>query len=254
MTMLETAPADSQLIHAPDVAVTSSDGMPRQLASLWAERPLVLVFLPPTGTEFRIDNATQLRDARETYAEAGASMAAIVATSPQDAASFRRQYHLEYTLLCDGDRALHAAFGLGAADAHGSFVIDTTGAIRYAHRGSDASDYPPTAVLAREVCAITGAVLKTPPEELLARAPSATEFVAPVSAVGVASGAFTCPKCGSGDYDVSQMSTAGGIWSRIFNFQYRRFSAVTCKRCTYTELYKAVGSKLANVLDIVAGR
>ncbi len=254
MTVLETAPPAVLPALAADVLVTASDGEAIQLASLWAKRPLVLVFLPPSATPFFIDNATQLRNARETYDEAGASVVGVTDASPADAAAFASQYHLEYTLLCDPERSLHASCALDAAEAHGSFVIDTAGAIRYEHRGADASDFPPTSMLLRQVCAITGVVLQTPAAELLVKAPSALDFVAPVSSKGVASGAFRCGKCGFGDYDVSPMATAGGIWSRMFNFQYKRFSAVTCKRCTYTELYKAEGSKLANALDIVAGR
>ena len=151
MTMLETAPADHEATPpiAPGATATSSGGAEVQLPSLWADRPLVLVFLPPIASPFFIDNATQLRDGSEMYEEAGAAIAAVTASTPGEASAFDRQYHLDYKLLCDGERTLHAAFGLDAPDAHGSFVIDTAGAIRYAHRGGAASDYPPTSMLVR---------------------------------------------------------------------------------------------------------
>ena len=48
-------------------------------------------------------------------------------------------------------------------------------------------------------------------------------------------------------------SSLGGWLSRLFNFQYRKFSAVSCTKCTYTELYKAESGALSNIFDILAG-
>ena len=60
---------------------------------------------------------------------------------------------------------------------------------------------------------------------------------------------FTCPKCGHGDCETGQMRATGGLLSKIFDVQTRRFSTVTCSRCRYTEIYQADSSKLGHIFD-----
>ena len=243
---------------APDAEVISSEGPGVQLASLWAERPLVLVFLPPHATAFCEDNATQLRDAHDTFSEAGGELVAVITRTPAAADALGAQWRLGYRLLCDPDLQVHRAFGLVIAHPMamearpGSFVIDTGGTITYAHRGAGPSDYPPTSELIAPVCDLTGVVITPPPPpESVEPAPSLTMGLRAPGAI--ADGAFACAKCGGTEYEVGQVSTASGMLSRLSNFQHRKFSAVTCTRCSYTELYKTDSSKLGNVFDLLAG-
>ena len=60
---------------------------------------------------------------------------------------------------------------------------------------------------------------------------------------------WRCPKCGSRDYTDDQVSTTGNGLTRFFNVQTKRFFAVTCDRCSYTELYRTHGSSLSNIID-----
>lgn len=60
---------------------------------------------------------------------------------------------------------------------------------------------------------------------------------------------YSCPKCRNTTYDTGQMRTTGGILSKIFDVQSRKFTTVTCRRCSYTELYKTDSSKLGHVFD-----
>lgn len=60
---------------------------------------------------------------------------------------------------------------------------------------------------------------------------------------------WACPKCGHTDYDVGEMRVSGGFWSRIFDVQNKKYSAVTCEKCSYTEFYKGSASTLGNVFD-----
>lgn len=64
---------------------------------------------------------------------------------------------------------------------------------------------------------------------------------------------LSCVKCGGTDFSTAQISTAGGVISRLFNFQYKRFNALSCTSCGYTEFYKAGSSTWANIADILAG-
>ena len=61
---------------------------------------------------------------------------------------------------------------------------------------------------------------------------------------------WSCPKCSHREYDLSEMRVAGSFWTKIFNIQNKKYSAVTCIRCSYTEFFKdQSASKLANVFD-----
>ena len=62
-------------------------------------------------------------------------------------------------------------------------------------------------------------------------------------------GRFRCPKCGHTQCDVSEMRATGGILSKIFDVQSRRFTTVTCGQCTYTEFYRTKTSMIGNVFD-----
>jgi len=60
---------------------------------------------------------------------------------------------------------------------------------------------------------------------------------------------FTCPKCSSNQYEIDEFRAVGGIWTKFFNIQTKRFSTVSCARCHYTEIYKAEQSALSNIFD-----
>ena len=61
---------------------------------------------------------------------------------------------------------------------------------------------------------------------------------------------FTCPKCGGTDYEVGQFRATGGILTKVFDVQSKRFTTVTCSRCRYTEMYKADSSMMGNIFDL----
>lgn len=61
---------------------------------------------------------------------------------------------------------------------------------------------------------------------------------------------YRCPKCSNHRCKVGEMRAAGGFWSKIFDVQGSRFSAVTCANCSYTEFYKTDTSMLGNVFDL----
>lgn len=63
---------------------------------------------------------------------------------------------------------------------------------------------------------------------------------------------FTCPKCGNKKAETDKIRTTGAGFTRFFNIQNRGFTAVTCTRCGYTELYRMGKSgKGSNVLDFL---
>ena len=64
---------------------------------------------------------------------------------------------------------------------------------------------------------------------------------------------FQCPKCQNRDYELGELRGAGGFWSKIFDVQGARFTAVTCSRCRHTDFYKADSSLLGNIFDLFTG-
>jgi hypothetical protein len=63
---------------------------------------------------------------------------------------------------------------------------------------------------------------------------------------------YTCPKCGGRNADIDQIRTTGAGFTKYFNIQNRKFTAVTCTNCGYTELYRGSRSSGAsNVLDFL---
>jgi predicted nucleic-acid-binding Zn-ribbon protein len=60
---------------------------------------------------------------------------------------------------------------------------------------------------------------------------------------------YKCPKCDNRTYKTGQMRATGGTLSKIFDVQNKKFTSVTCERCSYTEFYKTKTSGLSNVFD-----
>lgn len=60
---------------------------------------------------------------------------------------------------------------------------------------------------------------------------------------------YVCPKCGNTNFETDEMRTTGGRFAKIFDVQNKKFTAVTCTNCKYTELYKGSTSAAGNILD-----
>lgn len=64
---------------------------------------------------------------------------------------------------------------------------------------------------------------------------------------------YICPKCGCTHFTADTIQTTGGNLSRILDIQNKKFTAVICDNCGYTELYKAGSSSGMNILDFLIG-
>lgn len=63
---------------------------------------------------------------------------------------------------------------------------------------------------------------------------------------------FSCPKCSGWEYETDEIRTTGAGFTKYFNIQNRRFTTVSCKRCGYTEFYRAGRSGGgSNILDFL---
>jgi peroxiredoxin len=128
-----------------------------------------------------------LRGDRERFEDAGGIVALIGLGRPDRAREFCRRRRVSFACLTSPDRSAHRAYGLrrgtlnqvagprvwlpwirnlvtghpqgrfgqgDAAQLPGTFVVDTAGVVRYAHRGHRSDDNPPN----REVLAALSAV------------------------------------------------------------------------------------------------
>jgi uncharacterized protein len=64
---------------------------------------------------------------------------------------------------------------------------------------------------------------------------------------------WQCPKCESTSKELGEFRAHGGFWSSFFDVSTRRFRTVTCRRCGYTEFYKAELAAASKVLDFLGG-
>lgn len=62
---------------------------------------------------------------------------------------------------------------------------------------------------------------------------------------------YVCAKCSHGQFESEEIRTTGGRFSKIFDVQNKKFVAVSCKNCGFTELYKGKTSTLGNVFDFI---
>ena len=60
-------------------------------------------------------------------------------------------------------------------------------------------------------------------------------------------------ECGCHEFESDQFQATGGNFSKVFNVQNKKFVTISCKKCGYTELYKAQTSTGMNILDFLIG-
>ena len=64
---------------------------------------------------------------------------------------------------------------------------------------------------------------------------------------------FCCQKCGYHEFVEDQFQATGGTMAKLFDVQNKKFITISCKRCGYTELYRAETSSGSNILDFLIG-
>jgi len=60
---------------------------------------------------------------------------------------------------------------------------------------------------------------------------------------------YKCMKCSNNICEIGEIRVAGGFWSKIFDVQGSKYTAVTCQRCSYTEFFKTDSSSLGTIFD-----
>lgn len=64
---------------------------------------------------------------------------------------------------------------------------------------------------------------------------------------------YVCPKCGNTHFVEDTIQTAGGNFAKFFDVQNKKFIAISCTSCGYTELFRQETSTGMNILDFLIG-
>jgi uncharacterized protein len=60
---------------------------------------------------------------------------------------------------------------------------------------------------------------------------------------------YTCPKCGNKNYEIDEFRAVGGMFSKLFNVQNKKFTTISCTHCGYTDIFKKTTSTAGNIVD-----
>jgi peroxiredoxin len=109
MVALVTPPATPAL---GDLVVTATDGSAVRLGSLWASRPVVLVFVRHWGCLFCKEQVADFAARRADFEAAGADVVVIGHGEVKDAATFAASFAPGMRVLTDTTRAAYCAVGM----------------------------------------------------------------------------------------------------------------------------------------------
>lgn len=65
--------------------------------------------------------------------------------------------------------------------------------------------------------------------------------------------AWRCAKCAHPIAEVGEARQSGSALASVFDLEGLRFTTVSCRRCGYTEFYKADAGMLATLFDFGVG-
>lgn len=103
-------PGDS----APALTVTTHKGESLDLATVYAEGPVLVYFYPKADTPGCTKQACNLRDNHNDLKEADLTVIGVSQDSIAQQDAFRQKYNLPFTLVADEDKSLGSAFGVGS--------------------------------------------------------------------------------------------------------------------------------------------
>jgi peroxiredoxin len=92
------------------LSLPDQDGTQHRLGDLWAERPVVVVFLRHFGCVHCREHAVELRDRYDDLQDQGVELVAVGTGDQRYAGAFVRDEQIPYLVLVDDDaKAAHAA-------------------------------------------------------------------------------------------------------------------------------------------------
>ncbi|MHC2069225.1 SelL-related redox protein [Bremerella sp. T1] len=160
-------------IPAPSGNLLAEDGQQVSLATLYADRPLLLQFSRHLGCVFCVDHAKQLLKHYETFQRHNLNVALVIMGDADQARKFREVLKLKFPVYADVDQSVYKAFevprgnvwqvagphlwweglkaltrsGIGPPKGDlmqlsGTYLIDTNGQIVWDFRPSSSAEFP----------------------------------------------------------------------------------------------------------------
>ena len=66
--------------------------------------------------------------------------------------------------------------------------------------------------------------------------------------------AYSCGKCRNNKFESEEIRTTGAGLSRFLDLQNKKFAAISCSECGYTELYRMGGGGILGTIgDLFTG-
>ena len=104
-----------------DTTLRDSEGVEHRLGDLWADRPVIVVFLRHFGCHLCREHATILRERYEEVTSRGADIVAIGTGSVRYAEAFKKDEHVPFTVLVDDDAEAANAAAVRSVTPFGLF-------------------------------------------------------------------------------------------------------------------------------------
>jgi peroxiredoxin len=176
---------------APEAELIDRTGGTVRLSTAWADRAAAIVFLRYFGCPFCQAQVVALREDHERFERIGANVTLIGQGTPQECREFCDARRVPFRVLVDPARSAYRAYGLGKGGAMqvvgpqvmvpwirnelhaetrqrrlhgasltqmpGTFVTDTHGIIRFAHRSRHVADVPRNSVILQALSDLTPA-------------------------------------------------------------------------------------------------
>lgn len=62
---------------------------------------------------------------------------------------------------------------------------------------------------------------------------------------------WRCPKCNHDQFETDEIRVAGSGLASVFDIENRKYLAIVCERCSFTEFYRATSNTAQKVIDFL---
>ncbi|MGH8871611.1 MAG: redoxin domain-containing protein [Acidimicrobiia bacterium] len=98
---------------APDVEVLDEEGTRVSLASVWGERPGLVLLWRHLGCGCGLERAERLKEEYQGYVDSGLNVVIVAPGDTERVARYKERYDIPARMLTDPGYEAHKAFGLG---------------------------------------------------------------------------------------------------------------------------------------------
>ncbi|KAK4047248.1 thioredoxin peroxidase dot5 [Microbotryomycetes sp. JL201] len=130
----------------PDITLKNEDDKDTSLASLYNESGLVIFSYPKASTPGCTNQACGYRDIYDDIKDQGFNVVGLSQDKPKAQMSWKTSKNLQYSFLCDPDRALLKQLGATEAKKRCHWVIEKGGKLLEAKIGVKPADDPTNAL------------------------------------------------------------------------------------------------------------